>query len=130
VLLTLREPGKIERGGPPFAALDERCDGFKAQVGPRGAQEQLRLVGAQGQAVDPDLRELATAAEGSDRQFREGTPGEHEERAFWCVLCEGPDGIETLAGAKQMRIVEDEDDGLAERGKRGAKPRNRARPDG
>jgi hypothetical protein len=130
VLLTQSESREVESCRPALTALDELRHGGKAQVGARGVQEQLSLVRGQREAVDPDLRQLATAPQSGDRQVRRGTAGEHEQRAFGGVLRESPHGIEAFAGTEQVRIVENENDRLIESSKRGAEPRNRRGPDG
>ena len=130
VLLTQCERSEVESGGPALTAVDQPCHGRKAQVHAGRAQQQLRLVRAQCETVDPDLRQLAAAAQGGDRELRRGAAGKHEQRAFGTVLRNRQHCVESFARAEQVRIVEDEDDGLVEFGEGRPEPRNRGRPDG
>ena len=130
VLLTQCERSQVESGGPALTAVDQPCHGRQAQVRAGRAQEELRLVRAQCEAVDPDLRQLATAAQGGDRELRRRAAGKHEQRAFGTVLRDRQHCVESFARAEQVRIVEDEHDGLVEFGEGRPEPRNRRRPDG
>ena len=102
-----RECGELESGDPPLGARLQRRNITGGQVEAHHLlQKGCRLAGGEAQVRRPQLREVAVAAQPTEREERVGTGGDHDVQVCGSVFEEIAHGLSDGRRIDRLEVIQ------------------------